>query len=364
LDALSQSPEKGLGKGVVVLDILGAGYSLWNIETNERLSLETDSNLTSANSSVSPNGKLLALEKFTSGDNFKDHLFIMDSNGQVVRTLNGEYLQSYNPAWSWLNNQQLIFNVSFLYPETPNNNNPQRFLVLNPYTGEQQYLIAKFPNIFDWTGPVTTWDYPWNDGRVAYNSTRSHAVYLGEQTIKYSLWDFAKGKSVVDILSLQGHSGPPRWSPDGSKFLMLGFLGDVANLPAEFDYHLYLIDTNGIMRVLDEGLDMNFGGYFWSPSGRYIALYVYQDNYYNRLAILDTQNMEITDYCINFIPAGDYIETPPIWSPDESQLILEDQESQFNEGFRSRLLLVDFTKGTVTQIAEDTQAKGWMTNNP
>ncbi|MBK9927326.1 MAG: hypothetical protein IPP66_18810 [Anaerolineales bacterium] len=366
LDALSQSTEKGLGKGVVVLKTFGLGYSLWNLETNERISLETDNNLTSANSSVSPNGKLLALEKYTTGDNFKDYLFIMDSNGQVTKTLDGEYLQSYNPAWSWLNDQQLIFNISFLYPELSGYNYPERFLALNPLTGEQQHLVAKFPNIFDSGTEPTPWDYPWTKSRVAYNSRLSHAVYLGEGVIKYSLWDFAKGKSVADILSLQGHSGPPRWSPDGSKFLMLGFLGDVANLPAEFDYHLYLVDTNGNMKVLDDGLDMSFGGYFWSPSGRYVALYIYQDNSYNRLSILDTQSMNITDYCMDFIPVRDYIETPPIWSPDESQLIIEVEipQKSMNDEYLSVLVLVDFAKGTVVQIAEDTQAKGWMTNTP
>ena len=131
------------------------------METGEKLSLETDNNLTSANSSVSPNGKLLALEKFTSGNNFKDYLFIMDSSGQVKTTLDGEYLQSYNPAWSWLNNQQLIFNISFLHPELSGYNYPERFLALNPFTGEQQYLIAKFPNIFDLGTEPTPWDYPW-----------------------------------------------------------------------------------------------------------------------------------------------------------------------------------------------------------
>jgi len=290
----------------------------------------------------------------------------MDSSGHVKQTLDGDYLQANNPAWAWLNNQQLIFNITFLYPETTGGDNPQHFLVLNPFTGKQQYLIAKFPNIFDWTGPASTWDYPWNDSRVAYNSTLSHAVYLGEETIQYSLWDMTKGKSVANILSLQGHTGPPRWSPDGSKFLMFGFLGDVANLPAEFDYHLYLVDTDGNMRTVDEGLDMNIGGYFWSPSGRYIALYIYLDNKYNRLVVLDTQSMGITDYCVNFIPTGDYIETPPIWSPDESQLIIEDEipRANINQEYHSQLILLDFTKGTAVQIAEDTQAKGWMTSNP
>jgi hypothetical protein len=366
LDLLTQPVEKGLGKGVVVLDTFGAGYSLLNMETGEKLNLETDENLTSADSSVSPNSELLALFKFGSRNDYRNYLFIMDSKGQTKKTLDGDYLQSNNPAWSWLNNQQLIFNISFLYPELSGYNYPERFLVLNPYTGEQEYLVAKFPNIFDSGTQPTSWDYPWNWSRVAYNSRLSHAVYLGEGVIKYSLWDFAKGKSEADILSLQGHSGPPRWSPDGSKFLMLGFLGDVSNMPAEFDYHLYLVDTNGTMKVLDDGLDMYFGGYFWSPSGRYIALYVYQDNYYNRLIILDTQSMDITDYCINFIPVGNYIETPPIWSPDDSQLIIEAEipQASINDEYHSRLILVDFDKGTAVQLAEDSQAKGWMINSP
>jgi len=54
LDVSSES-EKSSGKGVVVLD--------------------TFANLTSANSSVSPNGKLLALEKFESGDIYKNYIY-------------------------------------------------------------------------------------------------------------------------------------------------------------------------------------------------------------------------------------------------------------------------------------------------
>lgn len=360
LDGLDTLPEGRLGQGVLVVDTFGSRYSLWNMETGEKRSLEEDRNFTSRSASVSPNGSLLALEKFDA--NGHNQLWIMDANGQILQTLDGDYLQANNPAWAWLNDRQLIFNVTFLQPETAGQDTPQHFLVLEPFTGEQQTLAAEFPNIFDWTGPATEWDAPWNQSHVAYNSSLTHAVYLGEKTLKYSLWDLARGKEVASLLSLQDHSGPPRWSPDGSRFLMLGFKGDPANLPAQFDYQLYLVDTQGRMTSLDQGQKWSYDGYFWSPSGRSIALFLYQENGTDRLALFDTQTKKFTDTCLSFTPDRSFVTLAPVWSPDETQLILQDQVARPEGGFLSRLILVDLVKETAVQLTQDSQAKGWMTN--
>jgi len=99
--------------------------------------------------------------------------------------------------------------------------------------------------------------------------------------------------------------------------------------------------------------------YFWSPSGRYVALELLgakaSDGYYNdRLAILDVQTKKITDYCVEFrSSAGD---PSLIWSPDETQILLNDK---YITG-HWRVILVDLTKGTAFPIAEDMIATGWM----
>jgi hypothetical protein len=288
----------------------------------------------------------------------------MDSNGQILKILDGDYLQSNNPAWSWLNDRQLIFNFTFLQAEPAGQDTPQHFLVLDPFSGEQQSLVAEFPDIFDWTGPAAGWDAPWNESRVAYNSSLTHAVYLGEQTLKYSLWDFARGKEVASLLSLQDHSGPPRWSPDGSRFLMLGFKGDPTNIPAQLNYHLYLVDTKGSLASLDQGLKWNYDGYFWSPSGRSIALFLYQENDTDRLVLYDTQTKKFKDTCLNFTPNRSFITLSPVWSPDENQLILQDGVPRPEGGFLARLLLVGLARGTAVQLAQDSQVEGWMNPSP
>jgi hypothetical protein len=102
--------------------------------------------------------------------------------------------------------------------------------------------------------------------------------------------------------------------------------------------------------------------YFWSPSGRYVALLIFGNKnsngeYKNRLLILDIQTRQIADYCLEFTPFG--VDEPAlIWSPDDTQILLNDVYSE--EPRHRRIILVDLTKGTAFPIAEDMIVTGWM----
>jgi Tol biopolymer transport system component len=102
-----------------------------------------------------------------------------------------------------------------------------------------------------------------------------------------------------------------------------------------------------------------FDDYFWSPSGRYLALYWMDPNSgqstsSRNLVILNTQTLEAVDTCVQFslpldIPA-------PVWSPDETQILLNDAYLDNHQ----RVILVDLQKNIAFPIAEDMQAQGWM----
>jgi hypothetical protein len=69
--------------------------------------------------------------------------------------------------------------------------------------------------------------------------------------------------------------------------------------------------------------------------------------------VLDTQTSQVVDTCIEY---RSLIQNDiPIWSPDETQILLYD-----NTEDGSDVILVDLVKRIAFQIAEDMESKGWM----
>jgi hypothetical protein len=121
---------------------------------------------------------------------------------------------------------------------------------------------------------------------------------------------------------------------------------------------LYLVGNDGhvseLLNPKEKGLYPI--DYFWSTSGKYIALFLYVENSNKeRLAILNPQTLEITDTCLVFHPTSDH--DVPIWSPNDTQILLKDEDDNRQNW---RVLLVDLVKKVSYPIAEDMEPMGWM----
>jgi dipeptidyl aminopeptidase/acylaminoacyl peptidase len=358
--------DNNIGNGLVVLEsrrtgadnLIEAGLYLLNIRTGALTTINdlkaNDGMLWSA--SVSPDGSTLAVRagypKF----------LMMTANGIVKKEL------PRGKGWAsdaiWQDNQHLMINIAGLDPDESKVSKPAKMLWLNPFTGEQRILAPDFPNIYaDY--PLPDWDEPWGTSLVVYNPQLTRAVYLAEPGVTYVLWDMQKKKALINWTNrdTQHH---PRWSPDGSKFLM--DVTYISKIPGDFSTGLYLVDDNGkvsMPAILDTKAEQHISitDYFWSPSGRYVALLAFGDENSStgesksRLLVLDSQTRQIVDYCLEFNLFG-ASEASLIWSPDDTQILLNDK---YNEGpRRRRVILVDLAKGTAFPIAEDVIATGWM----
>ena len=114
----------------------------------------------------------------------------------------------------------------------------------------------------------------------------------------------------------------------------------------------------------------------WSPDGKSLAFWVTLEpapytpepnTYYNeRLAILNTETLGITVYCIsgdNFgykgIPSVQFTTfgiPAPVWSPDGKQVVVENRY----DADASRLILLDIPTGKAVQFGADMEPTGWM----
>jgi hypothetical protein len=73
---------------------------------------------------------------------------------------------------------------------------------------------------------------------------------------------------------------------------------------------------------------------------------------YKRVALLDTETLQVTDYCI---PVGkQQLYQPPIWSPDSTQFLVVDRHEENHR----RVILVDIVQGFAAVIAEDMEPVG------
>jgi Tol biopolymer transport system component len=233
-------------------------------------------------------------------------------------------------------------------------------LWLDPFTGGRRTLSPDFPNLYDGY-PLPDWGKPWGMSLSVYNARITRAVYLAKPGYAYVLWDMQKKQALLNWVDIS-QDDPPRWSPDGSKFLMS--VADASDTPGVYPNGLYLVDENGTVSLpalsdIYAASQTSVQDYFWSPSGRFIAFLadvkdVPNGEFKERLWVLDLQIRKITDYCVEFTPTQDGASL--IWSPDETQILLNDQFSRD----RRRVILVDLARGIAFPIAEDMIATGWM----
>jgi Tol biopolymer transport system component len=281
-------------------------------------------------------------------------LLVLGADGSIQKALPWE--KDAVSGASWLDNENVVINIAGANQSENQGIKPDTLLVLNPFTGKRQIRKPDYPNLYDGY-PLPFWSEPWGRSISVYNPRLSHVVYLSEGGYTYVLWDVNKKKEVKRLLHWNIASDEqPRWSPDGSKFVMSAYLGDTSSWPQPAD-GLYLVDTQGnTSKLLSTNRDSYILDHIWSPSGRYIALLEGVNNpeiQQKKLLILDTQTLKIIDTCVEYHSLTQ--SDTPIWSPDETQLLLYDNTKE-----HSQVILVDLVKHIAFPIADDMEPRGWM----
>lgn len=322
---------------------------------------------------ASPNRSLIAYESITfnaEGKVTKEELVIADATGSRLKTIPWEEEWWQTPIWS--DNEHLAINLSPLQGE---NSVPkaQPMLVLNPFTNERRILKPDLPDRLD----ISSNNLPYWEGRwgVIYDPTLTFAIYPraienNQQMYSYAIADLSKQEFVASLENLfasfsdSNYYPMPKWSPDGSRFVLQSFIPTQNPMRIE----LYEVSRDGKTRQLTNLSSVAYvweTSYSWSPNGRHIALFigsppgVVDDKAH--AAILDMATLNITDYCVNITFHGDGYGSgspiwSPIWSPDGHQFIITD----WYEKDHRRVILVDIEKNTATQIADDMEPVAWM----
>jgi len=324
-----------------------------------------------ADFAVSPDRRWIAYSQNLSDVNQKNpilNLVIAMGDNQVIKVLPWEEdWQSYN----WLDNQQIVIVAySQANRDVFARLDSISFLLLNPFTGERKNLPRDFPNMYD-LPPLPNWD-GWVE--TVYSPSMTRAVYLkGDVSgpLYYVLWDPQQSKEVSNVQIIGDLDAIPRWSPNGERFAFAPSL--FLNKDRYPSYELFSVDTNGKMTQLTHLADYYPRVYIddlsWSPDGRYIAFWYssWQDTTISfdvlgnrNLAVLDTTTGWVTDYCINGeddASIGLRIYPPPLWSPDNNQVVVQSQVSK--NSFQT--VLVDIEENRAFRIAEDLEPVGWLT---
>lgn len=288
---------------------------------------------------------------------------------------------AYQKGWfsvvRWQNDHSLLIRIL-------SDSAPYPVAVLDIETGKSKSLEPDFPNI---SLNMTDWD---GAGPTAYNPMIDRVVYAGwnetSKAYEYVLWDLLSNKQIISLAgsSFSGdgvNHNAPEWSPDGRRVAIISIEPGLNPKKDE----IFSLNRDGKVQRLTYFADhfekVKIGSMTWSPDGKNIAFWVtlepgpyksdvgtYQDE---RLAILNTESLETTIYCISGdsigsetgVPSPKFLILPigsPIWSPDGTQVIVE---NRYIDNF-SRLILLDIANKTAVDLGKDIQPLGWMVNKP
>ena len=344
--------ENGFGfrNGVPIKD----NISLYNIQT-EKITF-TDTGLFS---SASPNHTLFAYHNLA-----EDRLKIFDANGNLLKSTG--WGKNWRFVERWLDDQNILLPMAEPGALPEDLKYPPNVLLLNPFTGQSQVLLADYPDIdSDTTRPIWLWPrssvtmYSPDLKRVVYPG----GVYVGSPDAArgYVLYGIPE-KSKLAQISNSYWLDSPFWSPDGSKFIMLG------------NHEFYLVSYDGIISQithlnpdfdLGQGIGLRYIVDYlsWSPDNQHVAFWLSMiDTKRYTLAVLDTLSGKVTDNCIlageDGLPQLGYTTLYPIWSPDGKKLVVPANFSSTKDS--NDVILVDLEKKVAYKIANNNFPFGWL----
>ncbi|MDR3573001.1 MAG: hypothetical protein P4L50_04030 [Anaerolineaceae bacterium] len=351
LPALSQANDY---QGRLILNKIPTNddYYLYDFQTAQTAKLTNHGLL---NIVITPDRKRYA---YHDGDS--PYLEIFSSNGQLQRSIPWEK----NWFWmdGWLDNNQIMFEI----PKVTTNamgmwdiQYPEPLMLLNLATNQRQNLPSDYPDIDQGSNSIDWWS-----GTTVYDNSLSRVVYPGgigpDIGEGYILWDVPDKKKMAELPALN-FSKEPKWSPDGSKFIVNGNGGEfyivtrdgaiskITNLNPDYDptTHIYNLDSTA---------------YSWSPDGRNVAFWLNSAKpASSTLAILDTLTGKIIDYCIQpeyGAPSDKYSPQAPVWSPDGNAFVVSASTSVDQP--EGDTILVDIEKGIAAKVTSGLAPVGWL----
>lgn len=330
----------------------------------------TDAHESRYSFAVSPNGQRVAFRRLVRDamriQTIEDTLVIADAADNVMSA------RPWEAGWSalagWLDHERLVINIAAKDGDEALAKKPATLVVLNTTTGHQKELAPDFPSL-NFEYPVPNWA---NWGVTMYDTTLTRVVYpfdaAGRFDSGYTLWD-VPGQRALAHVPAGLHSLAPRWSPAGDQFVVAA---SQATGQSWLSFELYSAGREGgevqrLTYLTEHYAAVYIQSYTWSPDGKRIAFWFVEEpqgvpfieHGEARLAVLDTETGLVTNTCV----PGDHDASvaparvpPPLWSPDGTQLIVENSAANG----RGRVLLVDLASETAVVVATEVRPEGWM----
>jgi hypothetical protein len=291
---------------------------------------------------ISPDWKWMAYEVVSVDENLQAQnlqLRIVSADGQEMP------VTGWKPDWQligWKDNETLNFETM--------REDDYYVIVFNPRTGEAtETLLPPLHNRF-----LGSFVYP--SGLPAYYDPTYTRVAYATEGSKFVLWNVPDEKLLWERIAGEEIIFGVHWSPDSQQVAVPGL---VERGKAE----LFVVDRDGEEKQMTNlksaypGMNTDIGDFNWSPSGRYIALWlnVYPGEYWEqwRLAILDLQTGILTDTCIS-----DGRRHDPLWSPNARQVAFEGFETDNPDVFD--LVVLDIGSNMAIRLPHELGLIGWM----
>ena len=235
-------------------------------------------------------------------------------------------------------------------------------VAINLSTGEETELLSNYPDIFDI--PVRFAWQELSNTRVAYDPSLRYAVYpaFGENA-PIVLWDLEAGREVGRVPNTGDWQvgGAPRWSPDGSAFVVSALSVEQPESTSEASgTEVFLASRDGKVRrltSLNGQMVAQERVFAWSPDGSMLAFWLFLPGKSPevQLSLLELSSGRVTALCLGTASAAGNLR--PVWSPDGQFIaatVLDPQTGRY------RVIVVDSLNGTSTPVADDRYALEWI----
>lgn len=314
--------------------------------------------------SVSPNKKWIAYYKEE-----RLQLIVARMDGKIEQTL--PIRKDWLYLAGWLDDDNLLIQLK-------GEPAASSFLLLDPFNGGEKVLRPNPPKSSS-QGGTLDWE---GQGESLYRPALDQLVFpdRASETFGFSLWDI-QARQVLATVHTSPHNSllakVPRWSPDGSRFVVAA-TGSSQRMQDDLNRdELFIAGRDGTVSQLTHLTSLygsaHISRWSWSPDGQQVAFEFSAPGRFTdeALGVVDTRSGAVTVYCVAGAQSDEInnmfspifsensdVLPPPIWSPDGGQILVENRYAVD----ASRLIVLDLASKTAWQIGENLQPAGWGEN--